>query len=303
MDQKAGLVPGLLSEGDADIGFARYTWLSLKCSFSDFPLLRDIKIGMTGAALTLGFSVWAHLIPIAEWQQHKKAWILSIVVPNVVMLGGDVLVKVFKSPWLFFRKKIAERSESFRKHQETLQNRIGAMIASHEIQINNAKRENESLHSQLAEALEEKKHSTSLDWGGEWKLAEDAFRFHYKADANAQYQYESLTKTVTWRLQGYTVTITDIEAACCKAGALLLVCPGFNDVISEEVRSIENDWQRWLQYLKEKHPLSNVSTLTSESSDGGTAWMQIGMIRHLPALSASECIKCAAIALGFKHLW
>jgi len=186
---------------------------------------------MTGAALTLGFQVWRHLIPITDWQEHKEAWILSIVVPNAAMLGGDALVKIFKAPWLFYRKSIAEHTESFRRHEEIVQNRIGSLIASHQIQIENAKRDNDSLQSQLAKALEEKKHSKSLDWGGEWKLAEDAFRFHYKADANAQYQYDSLTKTVTWHIQAYPVTISDIEAACCRAGTLLLVCPGFAGVV------------------------------------------------------------------------
>jgi hypothetical protein len=151
----------------------------------------------------------------------------------------------------------------------------------------------------------EEKHSKSLDWGGEWKLAEDGFRTHYNSDVSAQRSFESPSLICTWSLSGGSpVTRSDIEAVCSRAGALLLSCPGFDGLIAEEVKNIHNDWQRWLEYLKEKHPLSDVQTGTCQDDDDKTVeWVQIGLLYRVAALSASECVKSAATALRFKQLW
>jgi hypothetical protein len=153
------------------------------------------------------------------------------------------------------------------------------------------------------------KHSKSLDWGGEWKLAEDGFRFHYKSPVSAQRQmerqFETQALTVMWTFSnGDRYATSDIEAACARAGVLLISCPGFDEVITEEIRAIENDWQRWLEYLKDKHFLSDVDTQTCVGDNDKTVgWIQVGRLSNVAALSASECVKCAATALRFKQRW
>jgi len=149
------------------------------------------------------------------------------------------------------------------------------------------------------------RHSKSLDWGGEWKLAEDSFRLHYKSEVCAQRTYETPGKFLTWRLFGGTdIGRAEVEAACSKAGALLLSCPGFETVVSQQVKAIKEDWKRWLEYLKEKHPLTNVMHGTGHDADEGRSLaVQTGDLYSVAPLSASECVKSAATAIRFKELW
>jgi hypothetical protein len=164
-----------------------------------------------------------------------------------------------------------------------------------------------TLKESLAES-ERRSHqqqSKLLDWGGEWKLAEDGFRMHCRTDVFAQRQHESPGNIITWLLRGSDSFIrTDVEAACSRAGALLLTCPGFETIVSEDVKAIQSDWQRWLEYLKGQHTLSDLMTGTNYDADEKqVGWVQVGDIRNVAALSASECVKCAAIALRSKRLW
>jgi hypothetical protein len=233
---------------------------------------------------------------------------------------GEELAKVANNPWLqALNKRQRLQSELQELEKEELGIKVESAITFGKDEseyrketIDRLKRDiletsnlmDLLLHKQQEE-LQRNRHSKSLDWGGEWKLAGDGFRVHYRSDIFAQWQHESPSNITTWLLRGGDLfTRADVEAVCSRAGALLISCPGFDAVVTQEVKNIKSDWQRWLEYLREKHPMSNVASgSTYDADDKVAGHIQIGDIHHVAAVSASECVKCAAIALSSKQLW
>ena len=84
------------------------------------------------------------------------------------------------------------------------------------------------------------------------------------------------------------------EALCSLAGALLLKSPKISATLSEKVKTRSNDSWKWLYYLKENHRGFNLTTRGISSARGFNVETEGGTIEHLPAVSASVCIECAA---------
>lgn len=159
------------------------------------------------------------------------------------------------------------------------------------------------LDDALATSRQGKQHSKSLDWGGEWKLAEDGFRTHAKSGVVAQRR--SVGTEYSWSMSsGDRVTRADVEALCSKAGALLLSCPGVRDSIPPQLNNESSDLHRWLEHMHSKYGLTDVLMGTNvDDADNKVSVSQSGYIHDVAALSASECVSFAATALHFKQLW
>jgi hypothetical protein len=109
-----------------EIGFWRHNWMAIKYSFSEFGIVRDMVIGTTIAVITLAIQVQEHLIPLADWQEHKKWWILSFVLPYIVILGGHAIWRLLKAPWLLYRKTEREHAEEISKLNDKHEKEIAA---------------------------------------------------------------------------------------------------------------------------------------------------------------------------------
>jgi hypothetical protein len=98
------------------IGFWRYARKSISVAFEDFDIGRDMLLGTLIALGTLALQVWQQLIPNADWQSHKKWWILSLVSPYVVVFGGHAIWKIATSPWRLYQK---QQQDVDRANEET----------------------------------------------------------------------------------------------------------------------------------------------------------------------------------------
>jgi hypothetical protein len=169
--------------------------------------------------------------------------------------------------------------------------------------IHEAEADRDQANSELVK--ERSRPNNSLDWGGEWKLAQDGFAPYRNSGVKAQHQHESSKTSVTdtWSFAGGdNMSRSDVEAWCMRAGALLLTTPGFSTLISEKTAVCSNDVERWLEYMKEKYPLGDTLLLEGINKEE-RYWTSVGFIEDLAAGSASECVKCASMALRFKQLW
>jgi hypothetical protein len=92
--------------------------MAVRCAFSEFRIGRDILIGTTIAILTLAIQVREHLIPVVDWQEHKRWWILSFVLPYIVVLGCHATWKFIRAPWLLYRETERKREIAFAKLKE-----------------------------------------------------------------------------------------------------------------------------------------------------------------------------------------
>jgi hypothetical protein len=110
------------------IGFWRHNWTAIRVAFSEFKIVRDILIGTTVAALTLCIQVWQHLIPLADWQGHKKWWILSIVLPYIAVLGSDAIFRLAKAPWMLYREMEWAHAEELSKVKEQHSRELAAAL-------------------------------------------------------------------------------------------------------------------------------------------------------------------------------
>ena len=149
------------------------------------------------------------------------------------------------------------------------------------------------LQSELKEAAYGKT-TMNRDWPGDWKLAEDGFRRYERSFVRADWFRDSCGPIEQWRVCGGTLDANrDCEALCFQAGKLLVVSPVFNHV-SVELRSHEDDADRWLYFLKERYGLEDVMHGTSKDLDGPTFVSTAGSIRNLAAVSARACVECGA---------
>lgn len=113
---------------------AAYTKNILAKAFEDFGLGRDMIIGTVISLATLGLQVWKHLIPLADWQEHKMWWILSFILPYVVILGGHALWRLATAPVrlhkLQYNEHQAEIASNEARQEELvagLEQRIGSL--------------------------------------------------------------------------------------------------------------------------------------------------------------------------------
>ena len=131
------------------------------------------------------------------------------------------------------------------------------------------------------------------DWPGDWKLAEDGFRRYANSSVRADWFRDSLGPVERWTLGDDTRdAIHECEALCLQAGRLLVVSP-MSSHLSIEVRSHQNDTDRWLYFLKERYGLTNF-IIGSSTDNGQTHSSQGGSIRCLASVSARACIECSA---------
>jgi hypothetical protein len=253
---------------------------------------------LIGALLVIGILLFQiHFGLIKPEDVRGNLW--SICWPYVLLIAGFLVWHLARAPWKVHQDQAKAHSAELQKMRDEYQEALAS-----------ADKERRELRSKLTEAKEtiqrlERKHSKPLDWGGEWKLAEDGFRKHENSDVKAQRQYESSRQVFTWDFSGGSPIIrNDVEAVCARAGALLLSCPGFSDILADEIKVIESDVYRWLEYLHRNHPLSDVFTGESKDAEGNTtSWVSAGYLFYISALSASECVKCASLAMRFKQLW
>jgi hypothetical protein len=111
-----------------EVGFWQHHWMALKQGFAEFRLLRDMGLGTLIAGVTLGIQVWQHLIPIADWQQHKKWWVLSVVLPYIAVLGCDSILRLLRSPWLLYLKVEEEHAKELRETKERYEKALATAL-------------------------------------------------------------------------------------------------------------------------------------------------------------------------------
>jgi hypothetical protein len=174
---------------------------------------------------------------------------------------------------------------SFRNHRQTMADHITA-LGSLQGELNSA----------TAHGV---KGSTTLDrdWPGDWRLMEDGFRRHLACSVRASWQRNAYGESETWTIHGDQPNITrEVRAFCKQSGKLLMVSP-MSEQLSPEIRSQQDDENRWLYFLKETHGLKYLGT-GSENIDGKTYAVSAGEIYMLAAVSASACVECAALSFG-----
>ena len=161
-----------------------------------------------------------------------------------------------------------------------------------------AKVESEAQQLQVIEAKmstqQTGKTTMDRDWPGDWRLMEDGFRRHSQSSARATWQCSSYGTIENWTVHGdQQYIVREVQAFCKQSGRLLIVSP-LSEQLSAEVRSQQDDQNRWLYFLKEKHGLNDFTTGT-ETVDGKSYAVSIGTINMLAAVSVSACVECAAM--------
>lgn len=100
------------------MSITRYFGVVLHNAFEDFGLGKDMAIGTVISLATLGLQVWKHLIPIADWQDHKLWWILSFALPYFIILAGHVIWRVTTAPWRLLQRQETDHGRDMsEKHQ------------------------------------------------------------------------------------------------------------------------------------------------------------------------------------------
>lgn len=65
-------------------------------------------LGAFIAAITVGLQAWFGLIKAADWHQHKWLWILTVIVPFVVVLAIDAAYRIITAPWRVYQDQERE---------------------------------------------------------------------------------------------------------------------------------------------------------------------------------------------------
>jgi hypothetical protein len=100
--------------------------MAISCAFSEFRIGRDMLIGTTVAIITLVIQVQKHLIPVIDWQEHKRWWILSFILPYIVVLGCHAIWRFLRAPWLLYRETERKRGIAFAKLKEQNEKDVAA---------------------------------------------------------------------------------------------------------------------------------------------------------------------------------
>jgi hypothetical protein len=172
---------------------------------------------------------------------------------------------------------------------------LGVLLEGAHAAIQKRDKAKEDLQAQMVKQTTAAHGKTTMnrDWPGDWKLAEDGFRRYEKSSVRADWFQSSDGPVETWTLGGDTSdAVHDCEALCLQAGKLLVVSP-MSSHLSVELRSHENDADRWLYFLKERYGLKGVMNGTG-ISHGQSHESTAGSIRNLAAASARACIECGA---------
>lgn len=228
--------------------------------FTTHKLLTGASVAII--SLSLRLILWRFQRITTTWAELGTG-LLIIVGSFVIVVFGSAIVNLFRAPGLLDQDRANE-------------------IAT--------------LTSNLKQAA---KSSTTLDrdWPGDWRLMEDGFRRHASSSVRASWQGSAYGAIENWTIHGDQQRITrEVRAFCKQSGKLLMVSP-MSEQLSPEIRSQQDDENRWLYFLKETHGLTNVAT-GSENIDGKTYAVSAGEIYMLAAVSASACVECAAMSFG-----
>jgi nucleoside 2-deoxyribosyltransferase len=135
------------------------------------------------------------------------------------------------------------------------------------------------------------------DWPGDWKELASKFEDSTKLrvpQVVADYTQGEGLDSWNWR-GGPVAVVRNLEALCKLAGKLLVASPNVSRSIAPEIRAQPDPVSRWLFYLKEKRGAFKVTGHgTTRSETGGEIDSVYGSIEGVAALSASECLSCAA---------
>lgn len=118
-----------------------YSGAVLHDAFEDFGLGKDMVIGTAISLATLGLQVWQHLIPIADWQDHKLWWILSFVLPYIIILGGHAIWRVATAPVRLHQRQAAD-------HKRDLSEKL-QLVSSLQTEIANQDEQTKKLRAQI----------------------------------------------------------------------------------------------------------------------------------------------------------
>jgi hypothetical protein len=99
--------------------FFQHSSMLLRRAFREFGIGRDMGLGAFIAALGLGLQVWWELIPVKDWQEHKWHWVISVVAPFVLVLGGHALWRLITAPWRVHQDQEGEM-ETLREFQKAV---------------------------------------------------------------------------------------------------------------------------------------------------------------------------------------
>jgi hypothetical protein len=153
------------------IGFWRHQWLAIRHSFREFGVFRDMVLGTIIALFTLGIQVRAHLIPTADWQQHKMWWVLSFVLPYIIVLGTHALYRVAVAPWKLYQKAEKEQHDAIKTIQEESRDLLATERGKHQIAIDAAYQDFKTIQAEVAELTAENEGLRNPS--GEPSLAEE----------------------------------------------------------------------------------------------------------------------------------
>src|ERR1035438_1380917 len=199
-----------MEESANGIGFWRHSKLAIKFAFAEFGVGRDMVLGTIIALITLGIQVRERLIPIADWQEHKKWWILSFVLPYIVVLGVHAIWRTLQAPWQFYRKAeighreaLTEVDGKWRKTvsalEETTRGTLAAAEAQHRKALQSAEDNSRSLRAELS-ATQQQLAALKRDWAGDWKEIAAQFRELVKHRIFAQWR--RLSDGESWDITG-----------------------------------------------------------------------------------------------------
>jgi hypothetical protein len=136
----------------------------------------------------------------------------------------------------------------------------------------------------------------SVDSG--WEKIADRFKEFERSGIEARYTHWSMNGDESWELSGGKIETRAYFKSLCKlAGAMLQRTPSAE--LSEKLRSYDDDFSRWLLFLKENHRASvHVSYADLQTDDGGTSIVLFVDIRDVAQVSMAACIECAAREMG-----
>ncbi len=286
------------------IGFWQHSKMAIKYAFAEFGAGRDMALGTIIALITLGIQVRERLIPIADWQEHKKWWILSFVLPYIVVLGVHAIWRMLQAPWRLYRKEeighraaLTEVDDRCRKTvsalEETTRGTLAAAEEEHRKALQSAEDNSRSLRAELS-ATQQQLAALKRDWAGDWKELAGQFRELVKHHIWAQWNRTSAGES--WDITGGgQEVIRRIESLCKHAGDLLLASPKVARSVAPELLSYLAARDRWLFYLKattrafRQDMGYGVETLPT----GDKINLLFGTIPDLPEVAANACMECA----------
>src|ERR1019366_5121676 len=98
---------------------------------------------------------------------------------------------------LFIEGSFRHHRRSVTAHHESTKQALATAEKQYSQSLSVANEKCRSLSDQLTtmqqQSILQTQHSKSLDWGGEWKLAEDGFRCHFNCGVRAHRQFDSIT--------------------------------------------------------------------------------------------------------------